>query len=71
MPSDTCIWNPVMPLFSFTIFSKVLSDMVKRAWPPNIALIMGFFSLAQWRMKSPFSLMARSHFSSPSRSLTS
>ena len=60
-----------MPSLALTISSKVLSEMVNRAWPPNMALIMSSScSLAQ-RAKSAFSRMAWRHFSSPSRSLTS
>ena len=60
-----------MPSLAFTMASKVLSEMVNRAWPPNMALIMSEFSCLQWRAKSAFSAMEAAHFSSPSRSLTS
>ena len=47
-----------MPSLALTISSKVLSEMVNRAWPPNMALIMSSScSLAQ-RAKSAFSRMA-------------
>ena len=60
-----------MPSLAFTICSKVLSEMVNRAWPPNMALIMSSSCSFAHRAKSAFSRMAWPHFSAPSRSLTS
>ncbi len=56
-----------MPLFASTIFSKVLSEMVNSAWPPNIALIMSSSCSLHHLAKSGFSWLAWSHFSMPSR----
>ena len=55
MPSATWMWKPVMPSLALTIFSKVLSEMVNRAWPPNMALIMSSSCSLAHLAKSAFS----------------
>ena len=71
MPSATWMWKPVMPSLAATIFSKVRSERVNRAWPPNMARIMSSSCSLHHLAKSAFSRMASLHFSMPSRSLTS
>ena len=65
------MWKPVMPSFAFTMRSKVLSDIVNSAWPPNIAFIISLFSALAHLMNSAFSSMDSMDFCSPSRSETS
>ena len=60
-----------MPSLAFTISSKVLSEIVNSAWPPNMALIMGSSAFIAQRAKSAFSWMPCRVFSAPSRSDTS
>ena len=44
-----------VPLLAATMRSKVLSERVKRAWPPNMAASMGSFRCSHSVMKSAFS----------------
>ena len=60
-----------MPSLALTMRSKVLSEMVKSAWPPNMAFIISLFSAPAHFMNSAFSSMASRHLASPSRSETS